>query len=65
MVEAFYNGMAKVETFEGVLGQIDITGNVKFSIFDLDKESQVHKISAELSAFWKLTSQMLLLNLIC
>ncbi len=43
----------KLKLFEGVLGQIDITGNVKFSIFDLDKESQVHKISAELSAFWK------------
>lgn len=59
MVDAFYNSMAKVETFEGTLGQIDITGNIKFSIFTLDEksqvnqESQVHKISAELSAFWK------------
>ncbi|WP_375315810.1 WG repeat-containing protein [Wolbachia endosymbiont (group A) of Colletes cunicularius] len=66
MVEAFYNGMAKVETFEGVLGQIDITGNVKFSIFDLGKESQVHRISAELSAFWKtyLTSVAIELDLL-
>ncbi|MBD0391643.1 hypothetical protein IC220_04155 [Wolbachia endosymbiont of Pentalonia nigronervosa] len=59
MVDAFYNDMAKVETFDGTLGQIDITGNIKFSIFTLgeefqvNQESQVHKISAELSAFWK------------
>ncbi|WP_341808375.1 WG repeat-containing protein [Wolbachia endosymbiont (group E) of Neria commutata] len=53
MVDAFYNGMAKVETFEGTLGQIDITGNIKCSIFTLSQESQVHKISAELSGFWK------------
>lgn len=53
MIEPFYNGKAKVETFEGILGQIDITGDIKFTISACRQEFQVHKISAELAAFWK------------
>ncbi len=53
MVEPFYNGLAKAETFAGILGQIDITGNRKCTIAACKQECQVHKLSAELAAFWK------------
>lgn len=52
MVEPFYNGLAKVETFSGILGQIDSTGNMKYVIYQPDKLSQMHQISAELVGFW-------------
>ncbi len=53
MVEPFYNGRAKVETFEGILGQVDITGDIKLTISACRQEVQVYKASAELAAFWK------------
>lgn len=53
MVEPFYNGYAKVETFDGLLGQIDITGNIKHVIHTPDTISQMHQISGELVGFWK------------
>lgn len=52
-IEPFYNGFAKVQTCDDTLSQIDIAGNIKFTIFTPNLESQIHKISAELAGFWK------------
>ena len=52
MVEPFYNGYAIVETFSGVLGQIDTSGNMKYVIYQPDTIAQMHQISGELVGFW-------------
>lgn len=52
-IEPFYNGLAMVKAYDGTLGQIDTTGNIKFIISLPEPEAQIHKISAELAGFWK------------
>lgn len=52
MVEPFYNGYAKVETFSGLLGQIDISGNIHHIIYQPDAMSRMHQISGEMVGFW-------------
>ena len=52
IVEPFYNGYAKVETFSGVLGQVDTSGYMKHVIYQPSTISQMHKISGELVGFW-------------
>ncbi|MFV9896549.1 WG repeat-containing protein [Rickettsia conorii] len=52
-IEPFYNGLAMIKAYDGTLGQIDTTGNIKLVISLSEIEAQIHKISAELSGFWK------------
>ena len=52
MVEPFYNGYAKVETFSGVLGQIDLSGNMQHIIYQPDSMYRMHQISGEMVGFW-------------
>lgn len=52
-IEPFYNGLAKVESHDGTLEQIDITGNIEFTIFTSKPESQIDKISSKLAGFWQ------------
>ena len=52
MIEPFYNGYAKVETFSGLLGQIDISGNIHHIIYQPDSISRMHQISGEMVGFW-------------
>lgn len=52
-VNPFYNGIAIVQDYCETLGQIDITGNIKFIISSPKPEVQMHKISSELAGFWK------------
>lgn len=53
MVEPFYNGQAKVETFSGMLGQININGEIKHIIYQPSTISQMHQISGEMVGFWR------------
>lgn len=52
-VEPFYNGFAIVRTYDDRLVHIDIVGNPKLTIANLEPEPQIDKISAELAGFWK------------
>jgi hypothetical protein len=52
MVEPFYNGLARVEEFEGKIKRIDITGNTVYDIYIPSEEFRMHRISANLVGFW-------------
>ena len=51
VIEPFYNGYAKVETFDGTLGQVDTKGNIKYIISTLGIVSRMHQVSKGIGRF--------------
>lgn len=54
MVEPFYNGKARVETFGGIVEQINHQGEVVMVVTQADPLQSIDTISAEFASFWKI-----------
>lgn len=52
MIEPFYNGIARVETWEGALQLIDTQGNIRQNLKN-PIENTFHQVSADLVSYWK------------